>query len=177
MKLLQNKIYVILLFFISLINSCSTLEQPTFRELKEENDKYGTVLSTRSELIVLECEDLSHPENFYGFMIHTLGPSKEYFTFTQGNTLDKGSCFKRIKKMTSMMKGSKQIQLVGYGNGLPTEKSNRKINFVGIGEFSDSGIGYKFMALKNDRGECYDAYEGMTLPCPSAMKNPWSETK
>ena len=121
--------------------------------------------------IILECEfitdytgDIPEP---HGFMMHVLDDKKTVFTAIQGNVLYKGDCDRRLNRIDEILKKGKIISLGGTGS-LETSygKSDAKYFFPKHGTYPSNGHVLQFLAIWNEHGLCYGAYEGDEKPCP-----------
>ena len=103
----------------------------------------------------------------YGFMIHVLDEEKTSFTLTQTNALDKESCDFRMKKIGGILKNGSQIYFAGVGDFRETRKTGlRQYVFPRFGSVEDNGRSLQFIAVKNDRNQCYGAFTAEEQPCP-----------
>jgi hypothetical protein len=95
----KNSWYCFLLPLLA--TGCATSTYRVFN-----SGEYGTELSVSPDRVLLECEDLSDADEkgLSGFMIHVLDEENTVLTLVQGNTLDKGSCDRRAKKIGEILK-------------------------------------------------------------------------
>jgi hypothetical protein len=86
----------------------------------------------------------------------------------QTNTLDKNSCDVRVRKIARILDNSSEIYLVGIGNFREPKKTGllRKQTFPLLGTFEDNGRSLQFIAIKNERNQCYGAFSAEEKPCP-----------
>jgi hypothetical protein len=167
----------ILLFILGLaLSGCST--SSSYRVLFQ-NDSV-VELSTSPERILLECEDLydANIKGMYGFMMHVLDLENGVTTVAQGNTLDQDSCERRLRGIGKILGEGKTIYLAAIGNlNSKALERNKEYNFPGKGIFISNGKSLVFVAIANDRGLCYDAYNGFAeSPCPAEPFPFWNRT-
>lgn len=119
--------------------------------------------------IILECERVETDDRgvVAGFMIHVVDAKKTSFTLVQTNTLDRESCERRVKKIEKILKNGNQIYLAGIGDFRePRETGSRKYTFPRLGTIEDNGRSLQFIAVKNERNQCYGAFSAKEQPCP-----------
>lgn len=132
-------------------------------------DDHSAELNVSPDRVLLECEWLYDADikGLYGFMIHVLDEEDTVLTISQGNTLDKGSCDRRIKKIGAILRDGKNIYIAGIGDiNKPRVKSKRSYHFPKLGTFHSNERALQFIAIANEHGVCYDAYSGDEKPCP-----------
>lgn len=132
-------------------------------------DDQSTELNVSPDRILLECERLhdADTEGLYGFMIRVLDEENTVLTISQGNTVDKGSCDRRIRKISKILREGKNIYIAGIGTlDVPRIKGKSSYTFPKKGTFNSNERALKFMAIANEHGSCYDAYSGDEKPCP-----------
>lgn len=152
-------------FFFILILGCATSSyQVLFLNGR------AAELSVSPDRVLLECEHLHDAdiEGLYGFMIHVLDGNNDVVTVVQGNTLDKGSCEKRIHYIGRILREGKKIYIAGRGDLTRGKEDTRPLyHFPGKGSFKDGGMTLGFAAIANEKGLCFDAYGGIEeKPCP-----------
>jgi hypothetical protein len=148
----------------SIFVGCAT---SSYRILKQ--DDHSVELNVSPDRILLECEWLYDADikGLYGFMIHVLDEENTVLTVSQGNTLDKGSCDRRIKIISKILREGKNIYIAGIGNlNEPRKKGKRAYSLPKKGIFHSNERTLKFVAISNEYGSCYDAYSGDEKPCP-----------
>lgn len=161
-SLKSNSIFYFFIFFILI--GCAT---SSYRILNQ--DDHSVELNVSPDRIILECEWLYDADikGLYGFMIHVLDEENTVLTVSQGNTLDKGSCDRRIKKIGQILREGENIYIAGIGNlNKLRVKGKRSYHFPKIGIFHSNERGLQFIAIANEHGTCYDAYSGDEKPCP-----------
>lgn len=131
-----------------------------------------TQLLVTSDRVILECDYLTDYtgdiKNAHLFLMHVLDESKTVLTVSQGNILGKEDCFRRISKISKILKSGNKIFIGGMGNlDKPRETQQRRYSFPGLGQFPENGRALQFMTVWNDKGMCYSAYSGDQKPCPS----------
>lgn len=158
----RNSLILILALFSS---GCATSR---YRVLFQDDS--GAELSVTPDRVLLECEDLrdADTKDLYGFMIHVLKENDSVLTLVQGNTLDKGSCEKRLKVIGRILREGKEIYIAGTGDlARVGNGEQRDYTFPGKGTFSKTGGTLGFVAISNEKGFCFDAYGGLEeQPCP-----------
>lgn len=125
-----------------------------------------------SDRVNLECERVETDDRgvVYGFMIHVLDEKKTSFTLVQTNTLDKESCERRSSKIQKILNNGNQIYLVGIGDFQePRRTGLRKYNFIHFGTVEDNGRSLQFIAIKNERNQCFGAFSAEEQPCPPEL--------
>lgn len=131
-------------------------------------------LKVTPDRIILECELASENKEVpYGFMIHVLDEAKTVLSVVQTNNLSKEDCFKRIEKISHILRTGKSIYIAGIGDiDDPREVEKWKHTFPKFGTFSANGRMLQFFAIANESGLCYDAYHGDRKPCPHGDEFP-----
>jgi hypothetical protein len=153
-----------LAFLIVVITGCST---SSFKMLNQK--KMAMEFLVTPDRVILECEKVETDDRgtVYGFMIHVLDEEKTSFTLTQTNALDKESCDFRIKKIGGILKNGSQIYLAGVGDFREPRKIGlRKYVFPRFGSIEDNGRSLQFIAVKNERNQCFGAFTAEEQPCP-----------
>lgn len=139
----------------------------SFKLLKYED--HAAEIKVTPDRVLMECE-FQFKDNSgdgYGFMMHVLDDANTVLSISQGNVLDKGSCFRRIQKIGKILKTGKSIYIGGIGNiAKPRIKNEQAYAFPGGGRFYENGRNIQFMVIANEQGLCYDAYSGDENPCP-----------
>ena len=156
-----NSLYTVILIVVA---GCST---SSFKMLNQK--KMAMEFLVTPDRVILECEKVETDDRglVYGFMIHVLDEEKTSFTLTQTNALDKESCDFRVQKIGRILSNGSQIYLAGVGDFREPRKTGlRKYVFPRIGSVEDNGRSLQFIAVKNDRNQCYGAFSGEELPCP-----------
>jgi hypothetical protein len=144
--------------------NCTT---SSFKLIKQH--ELAVELKVTPDRILLECEfqykDTSG--DAYGFMMRVLDDENTVLSIVQTNVLDKGSCFKRIKKIGKILETGKIIYIGGMGDLNKAKiKKDETYMFPNIGIFHGNGRSAQFIVIANERGLCYDAYSGDEEPCP-----------
>lgn len=119
--------------------------------------------------IILECERVETDDRGIaaGFMMHVVDEKKTSFTLVQTNTLDRESCERRVKKIEKILKNGNQIYLAGIGDFRePRATGPRKYTFPRLGTIEDNGRSLQFIAIKNERNQCFGAFSAEEQPCP-----------
>jgi hypothetical protein len=81
--------------------------------------------------------------------------------------LPKTECLKRLKATEEIVKKGKVVFVRGRGDAdAPREMKDYLYYFPEHGRFPDNGRALNFLAIWNDRGQCYDAFAGSQKPCP-----------
>ncbi len=131
-----------------------------------------TQLLVTSDRVILECYRLTDYagdiKEAHLFSMNVLDENKTVLTVSQGNILGKEDCFRRISKISKILKSGNRIFIGGMGNlDKPRETQQRSYSFPGLGQFPENGRALQFMTIWNDKGMCYSAYSGDQKPCPS----------
>lgn len=119
--------------------------------------------------VILECERVETNDRGVaaGFMMHVVDEKETSFTLVQTHTLDRDSCERRIKKIEKILKNGNQISLAGVGDFRePREAGSRKRAFPRLGLIEDDGRSLQFIAIKNERNQCFGAFSAEEQPCP-----------
>ncbi len=159
-----RKVKILVPLMVLYISGCAT---PGYRILF--SDTSAAEIMIGPDRILLECEWLHDADrkDLYGFMIHVLDENNTVLSVSQGNTLDKESCMNRLNKIGKIISKGNRIYVAGTGNlKRPTEKTDLKYTFPKIGIFNSNGRALQFVAIANEHGDCFDAYDGDTKPCP-----------
>lgn len=147
-----------------MFTGCAT---SSFKVLNQKNSAVEFLVTP--DRVILECERVETDDRgiVYGFMMHILDEEKTSFTLVQTNTLDKESCDFRIKKIARILNNGSQIYMVGIGDFREPKKSGlRKHKFPSMGSFEDNGRSLQFIAVKNERNQCFGAFSAEEQPCP-----------
>lgn len=132
----------------------------------------GTDIIVSSDRVVTECEFIDNYtgayKNPHGFMIHILDNQKRVITVSNSTVLDKKNCFERLEAANRIIQKGGLITVRGRGDADgPSEKSKFSSYFPKHGTFPHTGPSLNFLAIWNDKGQCYDAFSGSDKPCPS----------
>jgi hypothetical protein len=159
----------ILLFMSLCLVGCAT---SSYRVSSREGRKVE--LDVTPDRVVLECELASENKEVpYGFMIHILDEEKTVLNVTQTNNLSKEDCFRRIEKISHILRTGKRIYIAGIGDiDDPKKVEKWTYTFPHLGTFSGNGRMLQFFAIANENGSCYDAYYGDRKPCPRGGEFP-----
>lgn len=159
-----NKRIVGTLGILMTFAGCAT---SSFKILNQE--KSSVEILVTPDRVILECERVETDDRgvVAGFMMHVVDDEKTSFTLVQTNTLDKESCDYRIKKIERILKNGTHIYLVGIGNFREPRKTGlRKHTFPRFGAIEDNGRSLQFIAIKNERNQCFGAFSAEEQPCP-----------
>ncbi len=165
MKSLKPKISS--LFFLFVFSGCST---SSFK-IKEETDSLTELLVT-PDRIVLQCEELDEDpdEGAYGFMVHILDEKKTVTTSALSIRPDKENCERFIQKIGHILKNGHQISIWNRMNLSNQPRENDEMNFrytfPGHGTFFSNGRSLEFVAIANEKGQCYSPTYGKDESCP-----------
>ena len=132
-------------------------------------DKTSIELQVTPDRVILECERIETDDRgvVAGFMMHVVDEAKTSFTLVQTNTLDKESCDRRVKKIERILKNGTQIYLVGIGDFRePRRIGLRSHTFPQFGVIEDNGRSLQFIAIMNERKQCFGAFSAEEQPCP-----------
>jgi hypothetical protein len=159
-----NRRIIGLLTIPMIFTGCTT---SSFKVLNQE--KSSIELLVTPDRVILECERIETDDRgiVAGFMMHVADEEKTSFTLVQTNTLDKESCDRRIEKIGRILKNGTQIYLVGIGDFREPRKTGlRKHVFPRFGALEDNGRSLQFIAIKNERDQCFGAFSAEERPCP-----------
>jgi hypothetical protein len=158
-KKITGIVYVLLLF-----SGCAT---SSYKILNE--DKYSIEVEVTPDRVILECEKVETDDRgvVAGFMMHVMDELKTSFTLVQSNTLDAESCARRVKKIEKILKNSSKIYIVGIGDfSKPRQANSGQHIFPRFGSVEDNGRSVQFIAIKNEKNECFGAFSAEEKPCP-----------
>ncbi len=159
MTLRKNKLLGLI---ILLISSCST---SSFK-VSNRSDRRTELLIT-PDRIILSCPKISDEKDIHLFMIPILDESNKVILVIQGNNIGQDDCDDRLKIIGNILKRGKKIYIAGMGYlDDPIKKVSDPYTFPEHGTFYDHGKSLQFMAIANEKGDCYSAYHGEDKPCP-----------
>jgi hypothetical protein len=161
LKLSKKAVYII---GHLMIIGCAT---SSFKILNQK--KSAVEILATPDRVITECERVETDDRgvVYGFMVHVLDDKKTSFTLVQTNTLDKESCERRSGKIQNILNNGDQIYLFGIGDFQePRRTGLRKYNFANFGSVEDNGRSLQFIAIKNERNQCFGAFSAEEQPCP-----------
>ncbi len=147
-----------------MLMGCAT---SSFKVLKHTNSAVEFLVTP--DRIILECERVETDDRgvVAGFMMHIVDEKETSFTLVQTNTLDRESCEYRSTKIRKILKGGKEIHLAGIGDFRePRETGLRKYTFPRFGTIEDNGRSLQFIAIWNERNQCFGAFSAEEQPCP-----------
>jgi hypothetical protein len=139
----------------------------SFKVLNQEKSSVEVLVTP--DRVILECERVETDDRgvVSGFMMHVVDEEKTSFTLVQTNTLDKESCDRRVKKIERILRNGTQIYLAGIGDFRePRRTGLRKHTFPRFGVIEDNGRSLQFIAIKNERNQCFGAFSAEEPPCP-----------
>ena len=161
MTICKKSRFFIISFFVLLISCASS----HFRINKQAYNK--TELSLTPDRVLLECEKLSDENDYYMFFIYVLDEENSVTSIIQWNNLDKESCYERIEEIGKILEKGKEIYIAGMGDlNEPRKKEPYSYTFPKKGTYNSNGRTLQFMAIANEKGQCYSAYYGSDKPCP-----------
>lgn len=147
------------------LNGCATSH---FKVTKMT--RYKVEFSISPDRILLHCIDMDTDteEKMFMFMIHTLNEDNQVVDFIQGNFFDEKYCLYRNQKMEKILRNGKKIYLAAFGD-LEIDSILKadpfSYNFPGHGTFKTNGTQLSFVALANEKGECFSAHSAEDEPC------------
>ncbi len=159
-----NKELIGILGILMTLAGCAT---SSFKVLNQEKSSVEVLVTP--DRVILECERVETDDRgvVAGFMMHVVDEEKTSFTFVQTNTLDKESCHRRFKKIERILRTGTQIYLVGIGDfRAPRKIGLRKHIFPRFGAIEDNGRSLQFIAIMNERKQCFGAFSAEEQPCP-----------
>jgi len=167
-SLLRNRVQ-----WISLVLFFSSCSSPSYRVLNQEGFK--TELLVTPSRVLLQCEDVQDSEEKpadshgrFGFSIEVLDEENTVLSVSQGSVIGKKDCDERLEKIGKILKNGKQIYIDAIGNieSPRVREEEWPHTFPGIGTFYSNSRALQFIAIANEKGECYGAYSGTEKPCP-----------
>jgi hypothetical protein len=134
----------------------------------------GTDIVVSPDRVITECEfidnytgDYSDP---YGFMIHLLDKENTVLTVSNGTVLEKKDCFDRKIAIDKIIHKAHLVTVRGRGDAeAQVVKSEFKYTFKNHGTYSSNGRSLNFLAIWNDKGQCYSAFNGEDDDCKRAQ--------
>jgi hypothetical protein len=131
----------------------------------------GTDMEVSPDRVIAQCEFIDNYSgdyaNPYGFMIYILDEEKTVITVSNGTVLEKEDCFKRLQAANGIIEKGRIVHIRGRGDAeYPREMQSYSYFFPKHGKFSQNGRNLNYLAIWNDRGQCYDAFYGAKKPCP-----------
>lgn len=131
----------------------------------------GTDISVSPSRVITQCEFIDNYsgdyKNPYGFMIHILDKENTVLTVSNGTVLEKKDCLERQEYANKIIQKGTLITIRGRGDAeAPREKGKFPHYFPQYGTFFDNGRSLNYLAIWNDKGQCYDAFYGARKPCP-----------
>ena len=157
-NLQKNKLLLTIVFLFSLSGCVSA----RYHAGKEK--PLGTDIEVSPDRVIVECEfitdydgDYSDP---YGFLIHVLDLQNTVLTLSSGTVLEKEYCFEILKISEKIIKNAQLVTLRGRGDAhSPIEMDYTfKHIFKNHGTYFGNGRNLNFLAIWNDKGQCYDAF-------------------
>lgn len=145
-------------------SACTT---SSFKMLNQKNMAMEFLVTP--DRIILECERVETDDRgvVAGFMMYVVDEKNTSFTLVQTNTLDRESCDRRVKKIEKILKNGHQIYLAGVGDFREPRKTGlHKHIFPRLGTIEANGRSLQFIAIKNERNQCFGAFSAEELPCP-----------
>lgn len=161
LKTVRKTTYVVIFL---LATGCAT---SSFKVLNQKDSAVEFLVTP--DRVIAECEKVETDDRgiVYGFMMHVLDRENTSFTLVQTNTLDKESCDTRIKKIERILRNGSEIYIVGIGNYREPKKMGPiKYKFPRLGSFEANGRSLQFIAVKNERNQCFGAFSAEEQPCP-----------
>lgn len=131
----------------------------------------GIDISASPSRVITQCEFIDNYsgdyKDPYGFMIHILDKENTVLTISNGTVLEKKDCLERQASADKIIKKGNLITIRGRGDAeAPREKGEFPHYFPQHGTFLDNGRSLNYLAIWNDKGQCYDAFYGPDKPCP-----------
>jgi hypothetical protein len=162
---LKNEILIFAMSFVMI--GCATS-----RYHANPPNALGTDIEVTPDRIVLQCEFISDYDGHdysdpYGFMIHLLDNQKTVLTVSNASILEKRDCFERLMAAEKIINNGEIIVVRGRGDAdAPIKMEEFSHNFSKHGHFYSNGRSLNYLAIWNEKGQCYDAYYGPDKPCP-----------
>ena len=152
------------------LTSCATSHY-----LAKKPNSLGTDITVTPDRVIAECEFITDYEGDYvdpyGFMIHILDNEKTVLTVSNGTVLEKKDCFDRLKASERIIEKGHLVVVRGRGDANGPHKSDSySYYFPRHGKFPGNGKALNFLAIWNDKGQCYDAFNPPERACPKQNK-------
>ncbi len=164
-SLQRNKHSIIFVFYLFL-QGCTT---SSFYNVGKPNAS-GTEIKVSPDRIITECEFITDydgdQKSPYGFMIHILDLQNTVITVSNGVVLEKEYCFERQVAVDKIIKNAQSVIVSGRGNAeAPIVKGEFKHTFKRHGTYYGNGRSLNFLAIWNNREDCYSGFNGEDDPC------------
>ncbi|OYZ11946.1 MAG: hypothetical protein B7Y39_19115 [Bdellovibrio sp. 28-41-41] len=99
-------------------------------------------------------------------MIHILDLQNTVLTVSNGVVLEKVDCLERQAAADKIIKKAELVTVKGRGNAeAPVVNGEFKHNFKKHGTYLGNGRSLNFLAIWNNRKECYSAFAGEDDHC------------
>ena len=158
--------YIILFLGALLLQSCAT----SYYHAGKPN-ALGTDIKISPDRVITECEFIDHYDGDYsdpyGFMIHILDSEKSVLTVSNGTVLEKKDCLERQTAADKIIRNAQLVVVRGRGDAEAAIVIEPfKYTFRRHGIYPGNGRSLNFLAIWNDKKQCYDAFYGKAKPCP-----------
>ena len=166
MVYLQKNKYLTIFSLILLLQGCATS-----RYSASKPGALGTDIKVSPDRVITECEFITDYEGDrkdpYGFMIHILDLQKTVLTVSNGVVLEKEDCLERQMAVDKIIRNAHIVTVRGRGDAeAPIVKEEFAHTFKKHGTYFGNGRSLNYLAIWNDKGQCYDAFYGPAKPCP-----------
>lgn len=171
MVYLQKNRYLTMFSLILLLQGCATSVLLTSRYFAGKPGALGTDIKVSPDRVITECEFIADYEGDrkdpYGFMIHILDLQKTVLTVSNGVVLEKEDCLERQIAADKIIQNARIVTVRGRGDAeAPIVKEEFAHTFKKHGTYFGNGRSLNYLAIWNDKGQCYDAFYGPDKPCP-----------
>jgi hypothetical protein len=158
-----KKLSVLLFAFPLILADCTT---PQFRVTASRGRKVAIEVAV--DRVLIECEKVSDENALYGFMVFLLDDKNTVLSAIHGVTLEKTVCLRKYHGVQKVLERAHKIQLVGIGElDGPAPPSSFEHTFPNHGTFKDNGGGLQLEYISNEKGDCFDNYDGLIEKCPA----------
>jgi hypothetical protein len=168
----NSKINKLIRFAFCLTLGCSTSSYKITRE------RMGLIeIEVTPDRIFAECVDIVDYEGeddglgAFGFLIYVRNMDDSVISISQGNVIDKKSCFDRLSVVEKVRSAGKKIFVAGVGSIRNELTQNaKKVLFPNHQTYPPNESSLQFAFIRNEAGLCYDAYAASRPPCPNRWK-------
>lgn len=156
-------------FFVAMLIAITGCVSGGYRANK--SNPSGTDIIVDPGRVIVQCEFIDNYsgdyKDPYGFMIHILDQENTVLTVSNGTVLEKRACFERLDAANRIIQKGRVIYVRGRGDAESLrKKQGPHYYFPKYGSFQYNGRSLNYLAIWNDKGQCYDAFYGAKKPCP-----------
>lgn len=162
LKINRGLVPILSLILVSCVTSSYRANKP---------NALGTDIEVTPDRVVTECEFIDNysgeHKSPFGFLIHILDDEKTVITASNPAVLEGKDCRDRQKEVDRIIKNAHLVFIRGRGDAeYPRLIESHSIYFPRHGKFPHNGRSLNYLAIWNERGQCYDAFSGTQRPCP-----------